>query len=112
MPDTLTKKILTLDMSVSAGGDILIPGNWSKYYSVVLSADWTGLNAADMSLSMLERSFNTQAWKVVTSHTCASPAGSQDIQHGDFGSKQLAIRVTAGSVTAGSLIVYITTKSN
>lgn len=112
MPDTLTKKILSIDLSVSSGGDFPIHGNWSKYYSILLSADWDSINSTDMTISMIERSFSTQPWKLVTSHACASPTGSQDIQHGDFGSKYVGIRVTPGTVTSGTLTVYITAKSN
>lgn len=107
------KKIYVHDISTMTDGDFFL-GAFQDFYVVTVTLEATGLDAADASVSMLQRSDAAATWKVPTGLTSvlSSTPYSEEFSNGDFGSQHVGVRIAKNSCTTGVLTFYITAKSD
>jgi len=100
------------DFSSMADLDISL-GNYRGYYAVTVTAEWTGLSAADGTIEILERADSTLTWNTIPglSFTMLADPGSQDFTDGAFHAGEIGVRIAKVSNAAGVVSFYVTAKT-
>ncbi len=110
---THTRLAYIHDISTMADLDVNL-GLYQNFYNVTISVEGTLLDAGDCTVGFLERVDSSADWKLLPGMTYALagfPTDSQELTHGDFGSRYVGLRIAKGSCTAGKLSVYVTAKT-
>ncbi len=110
---TFNKLMYRHDFATMTGGDFALC-DMEDFYNVQITAEWTGLDAADGTISFLHRANTALSWNNPpgTTYTMAATPGSQAIVHGDYSDKYVGIRITANTVAAGTLDIWVSGKSD
>jgi hypothetical protein len=114
MKDIFNKKVFTFNFATDTGATFLL-GNFSKFDTVHMTVEFTGLSAEDATVQFVQRPVGGTGWNALTDSTAilvgVNGAGNEELLNqanvGEVGAK-----ITANSETTGTVDIFLTATQN